>query len=100
MRNIYQFLGTSDLVEKESDMEEMEHAQTKLSRVARWAENENMEVFCSFLLGNEKILSFRTSFVTANMETLYCVLYSPPMSQYLFPKLHYLHSNSHTRISA
>ncbi|XP_023704982.1 general odorant-binding protein 68-like isoform X2 [Cryptotermes secundus] len=24
-------------------MEEMEHAQTKLSRVARWAENENME---------------------------------------------------------
>jgi hypothetical protein len=50
--NIYQFLGISDLGEEESDMEEMEHPQTKLSRVARWAENENMEVFCSFLFRN------------------------------------------------
>jgi hypothetical protein len=49
VKNIYQFLGISDFVENESDMEETEHAQTKLSRVARWAENENMEVFCSFL---------------------------------------------------
>jgi hypothetical protein len=101
MKNIYQYLGISDLVEKESDMEEMEHPQTKLSRVARWAENENMEVFCSFLSCNLKILIFRnTSFITVNIKDLYCVLYSPSMSQYLFPKLHYILSNSHIWIAA
>jgi hypothetical protein len=52
VKKFYQFSGINDLVENESDMEEMEHAQTKLSRVARWAENEKMEVLYSFLLRN------------------------------------------------
>jgi hypothetical protein len=63
---LYLFSGSSDLLEKEVGMEQMdsysslfneeslihEHAQTKLSRVARWAEENKMEVLRHILFLN------------------------------------------------